>query len=307
MVLGAFFCATHIICTSHMKKTAFIYLLSILLISVSAFTADKPRAAKYNSLLWKIEGKNIKTSYLYGTIHMIPASRFNMPVKVQNAMPLAELMMLEIDITDPKVTGEIMKYSQMGDGKKLSDILTEAQMHLIDSVLMADSGINIKSVMRLKPFVIESFLIQKLIEGEAVGIETQLAEMAREQGLPIMSIETVKEQMSIFDSIPYAEQVNDLMRFLNEEEKMRETFAQLVEMYLKEDLSGLDKLMNDYYSDPKLMKHLLYDRNERWLIRLEEQMEIKPVFIAVGAGHLPGNLGLINLLRQWGYKVTPVK
>jgi uncharacterized protein YbaP (TraB family) len=172
---------------------------------------------------------------------------------------------------------------------------------------MADSGMSIKSLMRLKPFVIESFLIQKLIEGEAVGIETQLAEMARLQNLPIKSLETVKEQMSIFDSIPYDEQVGDLMRFITEEDKMRETFSQLVEMYLKEDLSALDKLMNDYYSDPKLMKYLLYDRNERWIIRLEEQMEKQTVFIAVGAGHLPGNKGLINLLRQWGYKVTPVK
>lgn len=279
----------------------------VLLLVASSFKADVRITEKYRSLLWKIEGKNNKTSYLFGTIHMIPASKFQISDKTAKALSQSDVLMLEIDITAQGVMTEMMRYSQMGGGQRLDEFLNEKQLRKVDSTLKVEAGMGIQAMMTFKPFVIESFLIQKLIEGEAASCETLLAELAKKKGIPVVSLETVKEQMAIFDSVPYKEQVDDLMKFIDFEENMRLMFADMVEMYLKEDLQALNKLMHHYYADPKFLKYLLYDRNERWIIRMEEQMEEQSVFIAVGAGHLPGNRGLISLLRQWGYKVTPVK
>jgi uncharacterized protein YbaP (TraB family) len=117
-------------------------------------------------------------------------------------------------------------------------------------------------------------------------------------------------QMSIFDSIPYKLQAQQLVQYVNDYGKNDDNkeFEELITAYRNQELQKLEDLTKkgdaslDQFADV-----LLYNRNRNWVNKMETLMPEKSVVIAVGAGHLPGEFGVIKLLRKAGYKVEPVK
>jgi len=97
------------------------------------------------------------------------------------------------------------------------------------------------------------------------------------------------------------------MRYVNEFNLQKEDFSKMVAEYKKQNL---DSLYQQVTSSPDIQgseKVLLFDRNARWIPQMESAMKESPTFFAVGAGHLAGDKGVINLLRQQGYTVKPVQ
>ncbi len=113
--------------------------------------------------------------------------------------------------------------------------------------------------------------------------------------------------MSIFDSIPYKEQAEMLVESIkNGGEAEGDDLDVLVELYKKQDINGLDDMLN---GDPEISKYnqvLLVNRNKNWIPRIGKFANEKPTFFAVGAGHLPGKEGVIRLLREAGYTVRAI-
>jgi uncharacterized protein YbaP (TraB family) len=131
--------------------------------------------------------------------------------------------------------------------------------------------------------------------------------MSTEAEKPILALESVKEQMELFDDLPYAEQMDDLMKYVKGDEDMKTLFKEMVDMYLAQDISGLYNFMDSFYPDKAWMEKLLFARNAGWVPKIESAMQEKSLFIAVGAGHLGGEKGIIQLLKEAGYKVKAVK
>ena len=139
------------------------------------------------------------------------------------------------------------------------------------------------------------------------GMETLIMSESRQYDKEIRGLETTKFQAGIFDSIPYDKQAKDLVNYIDSIDNYKEVTEQLVEVYKDQDLQQLDSLMHK--SDPGMEKYmdlLLYDRNKNWVKQMPEIMAAKPTLFAVGAGHLPGKLGVISLLKKAGYTVKPV-
>lgn len=260
-----------------------------------------------SSLLWKVEGDDIETSYIFGTFHMISQNDFNIRDGVKEAMISTDVLILELDMDDPSMQQKMMQNMQMKGDVTIKNMLDEKQFNAVDSVLKATVGQSLNMMQTFKPFIVSSMIIPTLIEGQVVSYEMKLIGMAKQDNKEVLGIETVAEQMAIFDSIPYEQQAAELAEMIIDKEKTVQEFQRMINLYKAEDIEGLYNMFYDYYDTDKEIKLLLHDRNIKWQRRIPELIKEQSAFIGVGAGHLGGEKGIVQLLRDSGYKVTAVK
>lgn len=276
-----------------------------LLLFITGWSVQAQTESK--SLLWKIEGDSVQTSYLYGTIHLLPQEAFEIHENVSNAFDAAEQIVLEIDMDDPMMQMKMMQNASMKGETTLDQLFSDEDYSAISEALKETVGIGLEGVNKMKPFVIASMLISNLIEGTPASYEMTFVQMAREKELEIVGLETVESQMAIFDKIPYEEQARDVVDMVQNEEATRAEFAAMVKAYKEEDLQGLYDLIESYADTAAEMNELIIKRNHNWIPVIGELVKDKVCFIGVGAGHLGGEKGVISLLRNAGYVVTAVK
>lgn len=261
-----------------------------------------------NTLLWQISGNGISSpSYLYGTIHIICAEDFKIRDKLKEKFKASQKVYLEIDMDDPSMNMKMMQLSML-QGKKLSDIFSDSDYHKLNIFFRDTMGMPLTLLNTMKPFVLFSILTLKTLPCPAQeSYEMAFVKMAKEQDKEVLGLETIEEQMKIFDDMPDSAQVQMVMRYVNEFDEQRKEFAKMVEDYKRQDL---DALYKSIMSSPDIAgseEALLFDRNERWLPTIENAIQKESVFFAVGAAHLAGPNGVINLLREKGYTVQGVK
>ncbi len=259
-----------------------------------------------NSLLWKVEGAKIHTSYIFGTIHLIPQVDFELKPKVQEAFKASELLVMELDLTDPTIQMEMMQHAVMKDGQSLDKLFEAHDYAAVDSILKMSAGLSLMMINNFKPFVISTLLTGRMIEGEPASFELVLSEMAAERQMKTRGLETVADQMAVFDNISYQSQVKDVLDMIRNESEMQMHYAKLVTLYKNEQINKLYNNTIDQIDDARETELLIHERNKLWIDKIEKYVADESAFIAVGAAHLGGESGLISLLREAGYRVTPV-
>lgn len=291
-----------------------ILLISLLLWQegIAQTAAKGTKSAKSqpqleNSLLWKIEGKGIKTSYLYGTMHLLAQEDFNLTDKTLNAFKSAEQIVMELDMDNPSLQMEIMNHVQMKDGTTLDQLLDEESYKKLDESLKASYGVGVQIFNNWTPTMVGTLLLTNFIEGKPASFEGTFVQHAADQQKELLGLETVEEQLALFHQTPYKDQVKDLKEMLNEQAKVQAMFDAMTELYKKEDIEGLYVYTQDYYDNPQMVELMLHARNKNWIAEIEEYAKNKSTFFAVGAGHLGGASGVIHLLKEQGYTVSPVK
>ena len=130
--------------------------------------------------------------------------------------------------------------------------------------------------------------------------------MAQEQDKEVKGLESVAEQMDIFERISYEEQAKDLMEMVNENEDLRELFSSMITMYKDEEIEKLYETTEAWMDSEEELEIMLLERNRNWIDKIGEFSSEYNVFYAVGAGHLGGKEGVIQLLIDKGYKVSPI-
>lgn len=263
--------------------------------------------AQETSLLWKISGNGLsKESYLFGTIHIICAEDFLMDSRIEAALAHSEGLLLELDLSDPQMAMKMQQQSLNEGMKNIQSELTKEDTELLDRFFTENYGAGIAQLGILKPFVLSSMALLKSIPCEDVkSYETFFMEKAKAQTKSIEGLETVELQMGIFDQIPAAVQLEELVKMIKEESGADE-FRKLVSTYLTEDIQGLFDVMNADGMMNNYRNILLDNRNKNWIPILQEKMKQKSQFIAVGGGHLGGEIGVVELLRKAGFTVTPI-
>jgi len=259
-----------------------------------------------SSLLWSIEVEGIKPSFLYGTLHVLPQSDFNLKPRVIAALESTQVLVMELDMTQPNMQAEMMQRATMKGGTTLNEILSPGDYKKLDSLLQNSMGLALTALSHMKPFVVSTFLLSRYIEGPAASFELAFAQMAEERQMKVFGLETIAEQMNFFDEIPYASQGEELSKMLHEDGKYRLMYADMVALYRREQLQELFDMILEQITDDEERRIMLDSRNERWIPKMEALAKDSSVFFAVGAGHLPGEKGLISLLRKQGLKVNPV-
>ena len=285
-----------------MKKI--FYFLTLFLFSINVFYAQQLE----NSTLWKITGNGLeKPSYLFGTIHLTCDATLSDEVK--EALDKTSQVVLEIDMDDPALQSKMMSGIAMENGKTLKDFTNDEEYTMIDSLLIKNTGMSVKMLERAKPFFIASTYLAKLLDCPAESFEVELIKVAKAQNEEVKGLETIQDQLKVFDDIPYEDQIKDLVKSAKDNLAAdKENVKILLEVYNTQNITRMYKLMTE--DDSATMQHseiLLDNRNMKWIPRIGEYAKEQPTFFGVGAGHLAGKNGVITLLKKAGYTVTPVK
>ena len=258
-------------------------------------------------LLYKIEGKNLeKPSYIFGTIHIMPKKDFIISESVKSAFKSCNELAMEIDLDmDLKTQIEIAKLSMLPDGKTTADITTKENEErirnfCIDSINWKKSKYNILN--RFKPFFLSTLVTQELI-GKSKSYEIEFKKLAKKNKMSVSGLETIQFQMDLLSEVSNEEQIKMLLLGLT---KDNSEFNKLLDTYLKKDINQLGELMNNVDLSPEFYTNFIVKRNQKWIPIISELIQKKSTFIAVGAGHLPGKEGVLNLLQEAGYKITPI-
>jgi uncharacterized protein len=279
--------------------------------SKPAPAASKTIQQGENTLLWEISGMGIaKPSYLYGTMHIVCEDDAKMSEGLKNAIAKSKQVFFEIDMDDMEEMMGMIKYARMNNGLKLSDLITPEEHIRLEEYFKSNKSIIPFGMMaRFKPYFITAIIAEGIMSCEKKSsIEQMIMTEARKSDKEVSGLETLEFQASIFDSIPYEKQAKDLVMYIDSIDSYKNTTLEMMDLYRKQDINSMESIM--IKSDPGMEQYmgiLLYDRNKRWSIQIPDYARGMPTLFAVGAGHLGGKTGVINLLKEMGYTVKPLK
>ncbi|RIJ36702.1 TraB/GumN family protein [Pontibacter oryzae] len=263
-----------------------------------------------NALLWQISGKGLKKpSYLYGTLHAICPEQMVIPQVLRDKVGQTEQLTLELDMDDPNMMGQFMASAKLPKGQSLKALFSEAQYRLLAAYFAENFSVDLKYLDNMKPFILQTMILSKLTGCTPESYEQRLMDIAHSNKHEVIGLETVQQQMSAVDQLPDSMYADMLVRMVSDIPQAKTDYRRLVDLYLAQDLTGLESLMKQNYTPEQYLKFkevFLSQRNKAWIPVIEQMANAKPTFFAVGAAHLPGEDGVIALLRKQGFKVTPV-
>lgn len=290
-----------------------LYLAILLLIKGPA-EAQAPVQFKTNpdnnTVLWEVSGKGLATpSYLLGTFHLLCKEDVHFSDALKQAVMNASAVYMELDMDDITTILGGLNMMQMKNGKKLKDLFTAEEYKRVESFFKDSLKTSLGFYQGTKPMMLTSLIYPKLMECKTVsGVEQQLAKLAKENKKELLGLETLAFQASVFDSIPYEAQAVELLKTIDSLQRSKRFFDSMVSAYKNQDMAAMERMMNDKdYGMEDKQDMMLDNRNRNWVGQLKTIMHKDPVFVAVGAGHLPGQAGLIALLRKEGFVVRPLE
>lgn len=281
------------------KKASF----GILLFLVQLLSYNAKAQEGQNSLLWKISGNGLEQpSYLFGTIHMICKSDYFMLPQVQKALKESKEFYGELNFADIQ---EMKKMQEMIKSETpLSQRISSDQYQIAAKLLKSNLNIDIEEFENMSDLGILSTITYKSFPCKDIKMyEIELLQMAA--GKKTGGLETVAEQAEIMSSMAGIDTIIQMLQDLND--KDQNLTAKMVEVYKKQDIQEMIKIMNKTsYMDTDNYDLLLSNRNHRWIEKMPAIMKKQSTFFAVGAGHLAGETGVLNLLKLQGYTIEPV-
>lgn len=283
-------------------------IICILVLSITSILSANAQQLE-NALLWKISGNDLeKPSYLYGTIHITCDA--SLDANIKKALDETSQLALEIDMDDPSMLTKMGAGVFMKDGKTIKEMVSEEEYKVLNTFVTNNIGTPISALNTMKPFFIIAAMYPKMIDcSNSQSFEEALMKITKLQGEEVIGLETIEDQLAVFDAIPYKDQVKDLLKSAKDNLKNdKQLLKKMLLLYKNKNIVGLEELMNsDEKSSTTKYKDILLDnRNKNWISKIKTYSKEQPTFYGVGAGHLPGENGVINLLRQQGFTVTAV-
>lgn len=284
-----------------MKKLSLIIALFI----TNIFSTVKAQVATASqSLLWEITGKELtKPSYVFGTFHIMCESDFLLKEKVITSLSKTDQLAFEVNYTDP----EEMKVMQSGmlSTQKLSSNLNEQQIALLDSSLRKYYQLTLQQADHFSNSQLISLLALKSVGCcRLKSYELNLLKQATKENKPVIGLEKAKDQM---EAINRSYTTSNLATLLSLTPEYKQMIKEATELYKAEKHLDLAYVMNDpRFTSDLLQQHTLTNRNQNWANRMPTVMRHKSTFFAVGAAHLAGENGVIQLLINQGYTLKPV-
>jgi len=296
-----------------MKKISAGFLVSLWSFLGCAQKADKI-APDNNTLLWKVSGNGLgKASYLYGTIHMLCADDATLSDQMRHIIRKTDEVYFEVDLDNLFEMLGVMTKMKMNGDTTLQDLLSKEDYEKVKDYFESKGSILPFSMLETyKPILALSTLEESSMECESTAIMEQvIMQEAKQSDKKVKGLETMAYQAGVLDSIPYKLQAEQLVSYIEDINKNKNKNTELDEMmkaYKSQNLEKLEALMmKTDMGVGNFTEVLLYNRNRNWVAKLKELMPAKSLLVAVGAGHLPGQNGVISLLRKAGYTVTPIE
>lgn len=277
-------------------------------------------------LLYKISGNGLKSpSYIVGTYHLAPASFADEIAGMSDAFAAVEQVYGEVDMLSAQSSQMAMVQAMMlPEGKYVSDMFSEEEMERINAYVRGAMGMDLNHPMlrdqlgRMRPSVLAMQL--GLLEFMKITpnfnpndlIDNYFQMEARKRGLAVGGFESVEFQMELLYGDSTDEQEREaLLKLVDDKEALLAEMKAMTEAYFSFDMKGIHALtirsveIGDM--NPEEFREMFTDRNHNWVEVMPEIMAAKPTLFVVGAGHLPGDDGVLELLKAQGYNVKAVK
>ncbi|HEY5969565.1 MAG TPA: TraB/GumN family protein [Chitinophagaceae bacterium] len=287
-----------------------LFALSIITANTDAQDNKKPLE---RSLLWEVSGNGLtKPSYIYGTIHMICKDDASLGDSLIAVIQRSDRVYFEVDMDNLMEMLSAFKDFKMRNDTTLADLLSKEDYEKVKEYMESKGGmLPFSQLETYKPMLASSLLMESGIGcEESVAMEQLILEEAKKNKKRVDGLETMSYQASIFDSIPYKLQAEQLLKYVNDGGSKSEAdkqFEEMIEAYKAQDIEKLGEFVQEDDGLGNYGDILIYNRNRNWVEKLKKLMPDKSLTVAVGAGHLAGEKGLIKLLRKAGYTVKPVK
>lgn len=292
-----------------MKKLLFT-IISVLLLGYSSAEAQ---------LLWKISGNGLeKPSYIFGTHHMAPVSVLDSVPGFKEALASVDKVygeMVMADAMSPESQQMMMMAAIAPQDSTLTAVLSPAAIDSLNNILAKYLGpqMTAAALNPMKPAMVSTLLAAAQTQSAfpqynaAQQLDGEIQSRAAAIGKEVGGLETMADQCQALFGGSILAQANDLMQAVRNDEIAIDVVKQLAGAYLAGDLQAMLDIMenpatgfNDEQAD-----RMLNRRNADWMRVLAGMLPAMSILIAVGAGHLPGDKGLISLLRREGYTVEP--
>ena len=283
-------------------------IIALLLLGVQAANAQ---------LLWKISGRGIeKPSYILGTHHAVPYTFCDTIPGLMKAFGevghvVGEFDMLKMGAMTPQQMQNMQKMMMMPADTTMASLFSDAQRDTLDAYLKNTLGANLQMLSSMKPMTIMVTVQQKMFMeiipdiASLTGIDKYMQTLAAEKGKQVGGLETMEYQLGLLYGSSLQDQADALMDMVRRSNS-KELLQELTAAYRTQNLDTLWKIFQDQMTELEY-DALVKTRNLNWLEEMKVLLPTQSTLYVVGAGHLPGDSGMINLLRDAGYKVKPVK
>jgi uncharacterized protein YbaP (TraB family) len=282
-------------------------------------------AATENSgpLLWKIERAGRPTSYLFGTVHLTDERVTKLSPAVEQALSQSKTVALEVSDISEKATATVIAQSaplvMFTDGRRLDGLLSGTEYDTVKRII-SRSGMPSDLAALFKPWIVTMIMSvsdceRTSIQQGARVLDMKIAEVGKARGLQVVGLETIPEQLQALAAVPEPQQLDMLRASLKFADRTNDMMETLVQLYLERKISAALPFQiaiakqvgigNEAFAG--FQEKLLTERNIKMRTTAEPLLEQGGVFIAIGALHLPGKQGLVALLREAGYTVTPIE
>lgn len=284
------------------------WIVLSLFLPLAVFPAAVFADTQYNSRLWKVKSLT-QTSHLFGTMHVSDEAVVRIPNALKSIIDTAEVLALEVSM-DAQSVESIRRNFILRDGQNLRSIIG-SDLYQQASVAFLQRGYGAFNINEFKPWAV-SLLLSYPPSSGGVVLDKKLHNLFSAQNKTIVGLESLDEQTQYFEKMSNKEQIAFLIESLESLEGNEANMRVMKRLYLKGDLTGLQDFSTQQVegieseSVKQLMVDLIDTRNQLMYKRMQALLAEGNALIAVGALHLPGKAGLIKLLRNKGYQVTPV-
>lgn len=293
-------------------KTLNLQLAAILIIILSFIGCKKDDVAPNNklkitekSLLWEVSGNGMdKPFHLYGSIHLIEKDKLTFLPTLESILENSSGLVLETDISSLEIAEAAKERMFLPSTISPKSYYTDEQWDLMQDVCDR-VNFSFSFFEQVKPLAVTSFVFPNLLSDnkeDFTSYEEELVALAAKYNVKTSGFEEADYVYTYFDSLPLASQYKELYGMMDqydkEPESIRSEFEELVDAYQKQDIY---KFYEDVQEDAFTYDQLIVKRNYHWLTKINNTFAGK--LVAVGAGHLAGEQGLLELLRLEGYSI----
>lgn len=294
-----------------MRRIALSLVLVLSVVLAVAATAAEPL------YLWRIEGKDAVV-HMTGSIHVGTPDFFPLPGPIDEAFEKADVLAVEVDVTDPAVQQQVgmmlMQKALLPGDETLMTQLNDVTAARLQKWAEA-RGLPLAMYSKFKPGIVAMVLTLEEYKNAGydpeLGVDKHFLDRARAAGKPIEPLETVEDQLDIF--LQVSDTLDDLMidEMMDQLDRLDAIFKEMVALWQAGDAEGMDAFMAEQTGDEPemvaLYRRLLDDRNVAMADKLDAYLKgDRDVFVAVGAGHFGGGMGLIKLMEDKGWDVQQV-
>lgn len=281
------------------KSLLYAILCSSLLLFIETVDAQKKLYSK--TLLWRITGNGLqRPSYLFGTMHLEDRRLFWFGDSLYRCLERAEGFAMEVN-PDSAMIALFNAMNEPDTTGFLKDVLTKKELDRISKPLEKKYGVSANKITRKQAWMYSYNRSRtKKTDDMDTPVDTYLYNIAKRQGKWVGGIEDIKDQFNMVEELGVGFDVEGLLT----EGGGKKAVDRLMEIYIAQDLNAISDWTNSLEDDTK--DEMLIKRNLKMAFRMDSMARIRSNFFAVGAAHLPGEVGLIDLLEQKGFIVEPI-